>query len=45
MVSTDPDGVIVTINAGTANKLGYTSAELVGKTPAVIHDRDAVGAR
>jgi diguanylate cyclase (GGDEF)-like protein/PAS domain S-box-containing protein len=45
VISTDPDGVIVTINQGAANKLGYAVNELVGKTPVVIHDRDEVVVR
>ena len=46
VISTDTQGVIRTINAGVANMLGYTPAELVGKlTPEVIHDPAEVVAR
>jgi diguanylate cyclase (GGDEF)-like protein/PAS domain S-box-containing protein len=46
MISTDPAGLIRTINAGVADKLGYAPEELVGKhTPQLIHDKDEVVAR
>ena len=45
VISTDPEGVIVTINAGAADKLGYAVDELVGRTPVAIHDREEVIAR
>lgn len=46
VISTDTNGVIRTINAGAANKLGYTAGELVDKvTPAIIHDPAEVAAR
>lgn len=46
VISTDTQGVIRSINAGVANMLGYTPAELVGKlTPEVIHDPAEIRAR
>ncbi len=46
MISTDTAGMIRTINAGVADKLGYAREELVGKhTPQLIHDKDEVEAR
>lgn len=45
VISTDPDGVIRTINTGAARKLGYTTEELLGQTPVLIHDRAEVAAR
>ena len=39
IISTDPDGIIRTFNAGAEKLLGYGAAELVGRvTPALIHD-------
>jgi len=39
IISTDPDGIIRTFNAGAEKLLGYSAAELVGlATPALIHD-------
>ena len=46
VISTDTAGMIRTINAGVADKLGYAPEELVGKhTPQLIHDKDEVVAR
>ncbi len=46
VISTDVNGLIRTINARTAQTLGYEPAELIGKvTPAVIHDAKEVAAR
>ena len=46
VISTDRNGLIRTINAGAASKLGYAPEELVGiATPAIIHDPGEVEAR
>jgi len=46
VISTRPDGVIATFNAGAERMLGYTRDEVVGRfTPELIHDRDEVAAR
>jgi diguanylate cyclase (GGDEF)-like protein/PAS domain S-box-containing protein len=46
VISTDPRGLIRSINAGVVNMLGYEPAELVGKlSPEVIHDRAEIVAR
>lgn len=39
IISTTLDGTIVAFNAGAERLLGYTAAEVIGKTtPAIIHD-------
>lgn len=39
IISTDPKGIIQTLNAGALQKLGYEPEEVIGKvTPAIIHD-------
>lgn len=46
IISTRPDGVILTFNSAAERMLGYTSAEMLGKqTPAIIHDPEEVAAR
>lgn len=46
VISTDKEGLIRTINAGAASKLGYAPEELVGiATPELIHDPQEVKAR
>lgn len=46
VISTDTSGVIRTINATAAEKLGYRPEELQGKvTPALLHDPAEVSAR
>ena len=46
VISTDTDGVIRTINATAAEKLGYRPDELEGKvTPALLHDPAEIAAR
>lgn len=45
IISTDIHGVIRTINSGAARQLGYSPEELIGSTPAVIHDPVEVAAR
>ncbi|HLO47037.1 MAG TPA: PAS domain S-box protein, partial [Kamptonema sp.] len=43
IISTDPNGIIQTFNAGAERMLGYSAAEMVGKaTPAIIHDLNEV---
>ncbi|MBE9178788.1 PAS domain S-box protein [Oculatella sp. LEGE 06141] len=43
IISTTLDGMILTFNAAAERWLGYTAAEVVGKTtPALIHDWDEV---
>ncbi|MFH7027731.1 MAG: PAS domain S-box protein [Heteroscytonema crispum UTEX LB 1556] len=43
IISTTPDGTILTFNAAAERYLGYTAAEVVGKTtPVIIHNRDEV---
>ena len=39
IISTDPEGIIITFSRGSERLLGYTAAELVGQaTPALLHD-------
>jgi PAS domain S-box-containing protein len=46
IISTDVNGIILTFNAAAQQMLGYTAAEIIGKTtPEIIHDRDEVVAR
>ncbi|WP_083811331.1 PAS domain S-box protein, partial [Kamptonema sp. PCC 6506] len=46
IISTDPNGIIQTFNAGAERMLGYSAAEMVGKvTPARLHDINEVIAR
>ncbi|MEA5550215.1 response regulator [Anabaena cylindrica UHCC 0172] len=43
IISTDINGTICTFNAAAERLLGYTAAEVIGKTtPAIIHDSDEV---
>ncbi|MBD2690990.1 response regulator [Anabaena catenula] len=43
IISTDTNGTICTFNAAAERWLGYTAAEVIGKTtPAIIHDSDEV---
>jgi PAS domain S-box-containing protein len=43
VISTKVDGTIRTFNAAAERMLGYTAAEVIGKTtPAIIHDWDEV---
>ncbi|WP_334311690.1 PAS domain S-box protein [Kamptonema animale] len=43
IISTDPNGIIQTFNAGAERMLGYSAAEMVGKvTPAGLHDINEV---
>uniref|UniRef100_UPI000BBBB0C2 PAS domain S-box protein n=1 Tax=Calothrix sp. NIES-2100 TaxID=1954172 RepID=UPI000BBBB0C2 len=43
IISTTPEGIILTFNAAAEEWLGYAAHEVVGKTtPAIIHDRDEI---
>ena len=43
IISTDPQGLILTFNAAAQRWLGYSAEEVVGKvTPAIIHDLDQI---
>ena len=46
IISTTPEGIILTFNAAAERMLGYTSEEMVGKlTPALLHDLGEVTVR
>jgi PAS domain S-box-containing protein len=46
MISTAPDGTIVTFNPAAAAMLGYKAEEVIGKiTPAILHDPEELIAR
>ena len=46
IISTRPDGIIETMNAGALRELGYSAEEMIGRvTPEIIHDRAEVLAR
>lgn len=46
IIATDLEGTITLFSEGAERMLGYTAAELVGRsTPAVLHDPDEVAAR
>jgi diguanylate cyclase (GGDEF)-like protein/PAS domain S-box-containing protein len=45
VISTDTQGIIRTINSGAARQLGYAPEELIGRTPAMIHDPAEVAQR
>jgi PAS domain S-box-containing protein len=43
IISTDPQGIMLTFNAAAQRWLGYSAEEVVGKvTPAIIHDLDEI---
>ncbi|BAZ51388.1 PAS/PAC sensor hybrid histidine kinase [Nostoc sp. NIES-4103] len=43
IISTTPDGIILTFNTAASRWLGYAVTEVVGKvTPAIIHDWDEI---
>lgn len=46
IISTTPDGIIATFNAGAERLLGYNAEDVIGKvTPMLIHDPDEVRQR
>ncbi|WP_202033106.1 diguanylate cyclase [Nocardioides sp. WS12] len=45
IIGTDPDGVITVFNVGAEHMLGWTSAEMLGRSPADVHDPQEVVAR
>lgn len=46
IISTTPDGVILTFNQAAENLLGYKQEELIGiQTPIIFHDHDEILAR
>jgi PAS domain S-box-containing protein len=46
IISTDPQGIILTFNAAAQRWLGYSAEEVVGKvTPAIVHDLDEIARR
>ena len=46
IISTNPQGIIQTLNTGALQKLGYEPEEVIGKsTPAMIHDSQEVEQR
>ncbi|ABA22037.1 PAS/PAC sensor hybrid histidine kinase [Trichormus variabilis ATCC 29413] len=43
IISTTPDGIILTFNAAAQRWLGYTAEEVIGKTtPEIVHDKNEV---
>ena len=46
IISTDPDGIILSFNSAAERALGYKAEDLIGKaTPALFHDADEIKAR
>ncbi len=45
IIATDPDGTITLFNRGAEKLLGYSSAEMIGKTPAIFHDETEIKRR
>jgi PAS domain S-box-containing protein len=45
IIATDPSGNITTFNKGAENLLGYRESEMLGRSPAMIHDTDEIIAR
>lgn len=46
IISTDPQGTIVSFNNAAQRMLGYTAAEMIGKaSPAIIHDKEEINQR
>ncbi len=46
IISTTEDGIICTFNNAAERLLGYTAAEVIGKTtPAILHDKDEIAER
>ncbi|MBD2357885.1 PAS domain S-box protein [Tolypothrix sp. FACHB-123] len=43
IISTTPEGIILTFNKAAERWLGYAASEVIGKTtPAIIHDKDEI---
>ena len=38
IIATDADGLITVFNTGAERLLGYTAAEMIGRSPAILHD-------
>lgn len=45
IIATDADGVITVFNEGASRMLGYAPEEVIGLTPALLHDPDEVAQR
>ncbi|WP_338844964.1 ATP-binding protein [Massilia sp. W12] len=45
IISTDTNGAIVTFNQGAQKMLGYSSTEMMGQSPAILHDAAEMQAR
>lgn len=45
ITTSEPDGIIRSFNKGAEKMLGYKAEEMIGKTPAIIHDQSEVEAR
>jgi diguanylate cyclase (GGDEF)-like protein/PAS domain S-box-containing protein len=45
IIATDPDGLITVFNTGAERMLGYTAAEMIGTSPARLHDPAEIQAR
>jgi PAS domain S-box-containing protein len=45
IIATDPEGRITVFSRGAELLLGYPAAEMLGRTPEILHDRDEIVAR